>query len=166
MKTRFTTIAIGGLAATLALAGCSNPIEDAANGLIEGAAEKALESGSGEDADIDLNLDGDGAALPDGWPNGLPVPDGQIQQASTIDGAMSITMLVADEAVLDDLDARLTGAGYALDEDASSSLGTAEGDVLQSRMYSGNGHDVIVGLVGAEGEYVFSMTIVPSQGDG
>ncbi|WP_061960920.1 hypothetical protein [Demequina flava] len=165
MKSTTTIFAIGGLAAALTLSACSNPLEDATNGLIEGAAEKALEAGSGGDADIDLNLDGDGADLPDGWPDGLPVPDGTIQQSSNIEGTLTISMLVEDSAVLDDLDAKLTGAGYALNEDASASLGSGEDDLLESRMYSGNGHDVIVGLVGAPGEYFFSMTVVPSDGD-
>lgn len=69
------------------LSGCfQNPIEAAVERAAEETVERALEE-SGTDVDLDLGGDVD---LPQGWPSEIPVPDGNIVSAVSVDGTFTV----------------------------------------------------------------------------
>jgi hypothetical protein len=93
----------------LSLTGCfANPVE--------GIVEQVIEDQTGVDVDVDA--DGTGASLPEGWPAEVPVPAGTIVASFASGGTYSVTIQLADEnAGQAGLDA-LISAGFAVETEA------------------------------------------------
>lgn len=113
-------IATAGVLA-LSLSGCfGNPVENLVEGVIED------QTG----IDVDVNSDGSGASLPEGWPAEVPTPAGTILSSFTADDVYSATISVADEAAaLAGLEA-VKAAGFTVD--AENDLGELKSAVLNN----------------------------------
>ena len=74
------------IALTGSLAACGNPVKDAVDkavgNAVDNGVEKVIENAAGEDVDLDINVSGDGAKLPDSFPDAIPRPDGKLILAS------------------------------------------------------------------------------------
>ena len=138
-RTRFAAI---GMAVALILLGSACSSSDAADKLTE----KAIENSGGGDVDIDsedgtvkytdedgneteMNIDGEGASLPKGWPSDLAPPDSVTllsSSTSTTGGTKTMTVLGEAEASIDDLvpaiKEQVTAAGFEITQDTSSDL--------------------------------------------
>lgn len=96
---------------TVSLSGCfSNPLEDLANGLVEGTVENVVEGATGVDVDVDGN--GTGASLPDSWPNEVPVPDGNIVLSLAVGGSYNVTVTVGSPEAAQAGFEKFTANGY------------------------------------------------------
>ncbi len=86
VKTQVALVALV-IAMTGSLAACGNPIKDAVDdavgNAVENGVEKVVENAGGDGSDIDLDLNGDGANLPDGFPGDIPRPDAKLTAAVT-----------------------------------------------------------------------------------
>jgi hypothetical protein len=154
MKKIFVVVAIPVI--SLGLAGCfQNPIEAAVEKATEQAVEKALEQ-EGIDIDIDYG-GGSGVSIPDGWPASVPIPDGNIFSAMTLDDQRTISMEVASEAVgLAGLEAiKANGFGVVFEQ-------SAEG--LRTVALDGNGLSVIYGMVFDQDATIVTISVSPLQG--
>lgn len=139
---RALTGGLAGLALVAGTSGCG-AIADKAS---EKATEKIAESATGcEDVDFDVegggasaNCDGrqfdasatGQAALPDGWPEDLPAPDGTqiVTSGGATDGLGYLGLVPGTvDQVAADVRATLEAAGYTIDEDAST---TPTGDTV------------------------------------
>jgi hypothetical protein len=116
------------LAATMALtltpllAGCFNPIQAALEQGVEGVTEDAL------GGDVDLNLDGNGASMPEGWPSVVPVIDGTIESSIRLGSGdtqtWSVTITVNDtNEAWSTIKSDFEGAGFITDFESVSSDG-------------------------------------------
>lgn len=99
------------------LTGCfqnplENLVEDAVGGAVENAIENEIEQELGEGAEVDFSGD---VALPSGWPAEIPVPDGEIISAMTLDSNHTIVVNVASAGVADTTLQQLLSAGYEID---------------------------------------------------
>jgi hypothetical protein len=116
------------LAATMAvgmtplLAGCFNPIQAALEQGVQDVTGDAL------GGDVDLNLDGNGASMPEGWPSEVPVIDGTIESSvrlgsgDTQTWSVTITVANTDEAWAT-IRSDFEGAGFTTDFESVSSDG-------------------------------------------
>lgn len=141
---------------SVGLAGCfQNPLETAVEKATEQAVEKALEQ-EGIDVDIDYGT-GSGVSIPDGWPASVPIPDGNIFSAMTLDDMRTITMEVASEAVgLAGLEAIKANGFDVVFEQAGEGLRTVALD--------GNGLSVIYGMVTDSQTTTVTISVGPSEG--
>jgi len=107
--------AAGGLIAlglAVSLTACANPLEGAIDGLVSGGVENIIEEQTGVDVDVDTGEGGSGASLPASWPTEIPVVDGRIMAALSVDGTFSLTVEVADSAVAQSGQQALLDAGF------------------------------------------------------
>jgi hypothetical protein len=141
---------------SLGVSGCfQNPIEAAIEQATEQTVEKALEQ-EGVDADIDFGQGSD-VSVPDGWPASVPIPDGNIFSAMTLDDMRTITMEVASEAVgLAGLEAIKANGFDVVFEQAAEGLRTVALD--------GNGLSVIYGMVTDPETTTVTISVGPSEG--
>jgi hypothetical protein len=109
------------------LAGCFNPLQAAVDQVAEDAAQNAAEDIFG--GDVDLNLDGEGASMPDDWPGEIPVIPGTIESSMRLGSgdslSWSVTITVDNEAeawaaIKSDFD----GAGFVTDFESVDSDGS------------------------------------------
>ncbi len=78
-----------GLGLVLSLTGCfANPLDQITEGIVEGGVEQIIEDQTG----VDVDVDGTGASLPDGWPTEIPVPAGNIVASAAVDGTFFVTL--------------------------------------------------------------------------
>lgn len=145
MKTAARRTALALAAAILvapALTGCT--------GLIEGVIEQAT------DGQVDVSF----GSLPDGWPEEVPVIDGEIIAGGGADDdsgnpGWNVTVTV-DEGAFDEIKAQLEGAGFtqvdAPDLDSS--------DTVSSGAFSNDSYGVLVAVTGGEGNFVANYTVV------
>jgi hypothetical protein len=129
------------VAAALILLGSACSSSDAAEKLTE----KAIEDASGGDVDVDsedgtvkytdengneteMNIDGEGASLPEDWPSELDPPDSvklMTSNTSTTGGQKSMTVLGEAEGTIEEfasgIKAQLEDGGYEITQDTSSS---------------------------------------------
>jgi hypothetical protein len=141
---------------SLGLSGCfQNPIEAAIENVTEKAVEQALQQ-EGVDADIDFGA-GSGVSVPDGWPASVPIPDGNIFSAMTLDDMRTITMEVASEAVgLAGLEA-IKAQGFDTVFEQS-----AEG--FRTVALEGNGLFVTYGMATDQDTTTVTISVGPSEG--
>lgn len=137
---------------TVGLSGCfQNPIEAAIEQAAEEGVERALEDSG---VDVDLGLDGD-VSLPDGWPSNLPVPEGNIISASTVDGAMAVIIEVGSpETGLAGIDA-IAAAGYTV---------TFEQDIegMRTVAFSSADYEVVYGVLTDGEATTVTITAIPA----
>jgi hypothetical protein len=141
---------------TLGLAGCfQNPIEAAVEKATEQAVEKALEQ---EGIDVDIDYGGSGVSIPVGWPASVPIPDGNVFSAMTLDDMRTITMEVASEAVgLAGLEAiKANGFDVIFEQSAEGFLTVA---------LDGNGLLVTYGMATDQDTTTVTISVGPSQGE-
>jgi hypothetical protein len=129
-------LGIGGASAALvlALSGCMPGIPLPGNPL-ENLVEDAIESTTGGQIDV-----GTSASIPADWPAELPVPEGKIITAMSIDGTHTITMQIADAEVAKKLVADLISRGFVED-------GVADYGQLVTHVLSRDGWNVQVAWV-------------------
>ena len=141
---------------SLGLTGCfQNPIEAAIEKATEQTIEKALEQ-EGIEVDIDYGAGGD-VSIPDGWPASVPIPDGNIFSAMTLDDTRTITMEVASEAVgLAGLEAIKAQGFTVFSEQAGGGLRTVA--------LNGNGLSVIYGMVTDSQTTTVTISVSSSPG--
>ncbi|WP_062208600.1 hypothetical protein [Demequina oxidasica] len=150
MKIRFATpIAIAFATATL-LTACSNPLDDLGDNIAEAGAEKVAEGLTG--VDVDLDLDGSGASLPDDWPSEVVIPDGKIVAAFSAEGSHVVQMVVAGPEALDQMVSNLEDAGFT---DGGSS---AFGDLVV-RIMQNDDLAVSIGYTESGDEHGLNMTV-------
>ena len=83
-----------------------NLVEDAVGGAVENAIEQEL---GGEDAEVDFSGD---VSLPSDWPAEIPVPEGEIISAMTLDGTYTIVTTVASAGEAEKTLQELLDAGF------------------------------------------------------
>lgn len=77
--------------------GCfQNPIEAAIQGAVNDTVENVVEDATG--ADIDVDLDGSGATIPDGFPSELPLPEGNLVSALAVDDTYVLSYESTEDA--------------------------------------------------------------------
>ncbi|WP_297084469.1 hypothetical protein, partial [uncultured Demequina sp.] len=103
------------------LTACSNPLENLTGELAEEGVERIVEEAAGDDAEFDINLDGE-ASLPSSWPDSVPAPPGTLV-ASFADSESGNATFEADseDEVLAFVD-QLKANGYEVDQELSSGL--------------------------------------------
>ena len=145
-RTRSAIIALAGaLILAPALTGC---------GMLEGIIEQA------SDGQIDVSM----GSLPDGWPEEVPVIDGEILvggSADTDDGTpgWNVTIKVDSESAYEEIAAQLIDAGF---EDLQT--GDVDGGTeITSGGFKNDNYGVLVAVTGAEGNYVANYTVI--EGD-
>ena len=164
-----TKVAAIALAAGLVLVGSACSSSEAAKKLTE----KAIEKQSGGDVDInskdgtvkytdkdgnetEMNIDGEGASLPKGWPDDLAPPDSiklVTSTTSTAGSKTSMTVLGETETSIDDLvpaiKQQVEDAGFKVTQDATGGV-------------AGTGY---AGLTAAKGEDALVVAIAsdPTQ---
>ena len=104
-----------GLGLALTLSGCfANPLEQLTEGLVEGGVEQLIEDQTG----VDIDVNGNGASLPDSWPSDVPTPDGTVLFSAAAGGTFTASFEVADTGVVDRLTGELEAAGYTKTQEA------------------------------------------------
>jgi len=153
MRRTAPVAAIVGLGLAVSLSGCfANPLEQITEGIVEGGVEQIIEDQTG----VDVDIDGSGASLPDGWPAEVPVPAGTIQASAAADGTFFVTMQTASaadaEAGYQDLLANGFTETSTLDLGNDSKTFSAENETL-----------TVVYLWGAneDGTAVVQITVTP-----
>jgi len=178
MNGRIKVAAIG-LAVGLVFVGSGCSGSDAAEKL----SEKAIEQSGGGDVDIDsedgtvkytdedgneteMNIDGEGASLPDDWPAALDPPDSVkliTSNTSTNGGDQVMTVLGEASGTIDDFQAaiksQVTDAGYEVTQDTSSDV-TGGG---YAGMTATKGNETVVVAIASDptrkGTVTITMTI-------
>lgn len=89
-----------------------------------GTLEDAIEQETGGQVDL-----GDAASVPADWPTELPLPDGRLISAVSVDGGHSLIFTIADESVGEDLVADVAALGF--EEVAVSDMGELVTYVLE-----------------------------------
>lgn len=129
--------------AAITLTGCgADPVEDAVQGAAENAVEKAVENGAtdGSGGDVDLDI-GDDVAVPDSFPSELPLPDGKLLSAVTIDEGTQLNYEIDDPAVAEDLAAQLA-SNAEFEEQLNSNVGG-----IHTWTYTSDKYSVTIGLI-------------------
>lgn len=81
----------------LGTSGCfQNPIEAVIQGAVNDTVEGAIEDATG--TDIDVDLDGSGASIPEGFPSELPLPEGRLVATLGVDGTYVLTFETTGDA--------------------------------------------------------------------
>lgn len=160
---RATSLALSALLC-LGIAGCSNPVDEAAERLTE----QAIESAGGGEVDVDIDDEtvtlsdeegnelsaGEGASIPDAWPGEVPLFEGGDLMFATVQAEGTASALWETNASVEDAtasyDAALTGSGFTLDQEASMAG-------AQMRSYTGSG--LMVSVTVAEGDGVTDVTV-------
>ncbi|WP_300639087.1 hypothetical protein [Nocardioides sp.] len=172
---RTTLAATGALLLLLGTAACG--ADDVADQAAESAVERAIEdAASSEGVDVDIDS-GDGSvsiessdgtftsgmgALPQGFPEDIPVLEGEILQGASSDGNGTTGWFVsvavdqsADEA-LADAAAALEGAGYSEGDNSMAMEG------LSYVQYVGSEWEIILGATDdGQGGTLLSYTVTP-----
>ena len=167
-----------GLALGLVFVGAACSSSDAADKLTE----KAIEKSSGGDVDIDsedgtvkytdengneteMNVDGSGAKLPDGWPKDLAPPDSVkliSTGTTTVSGVKTMTVLGEADASVDDLAAgvkgQITDAGFDITQDTSTDV-TGGGYVGMTATKGGQELTVAIASGATGGKTTVTMTL-------
>jgi hypothetical protein len=120
-----------------------------------GALEGIIEQATNGEVDVSMG------SLPDGWPDEVPVIDGQILvggSADTDDGTpgWNVTIKVESEAAFDEIAAQLTDAGFE-PVDAGELDG---GDTITSGAFKNANYGVLVAVTGADGNFVANYTVI------
>lgn len=137
--------AVIGAAVALGLTGCfGNPIKNIVEEVVED--RTGIEVSTGEN--------GRSAALPDDWP-GLPVPEGRIVSAMTIEGTHSLTIEVSREDLIESTIAELLAGGFT--EAAKADYGQMVTLVLSSPEWN-----VSLGWLREDGEDARVLTYTAS----
>ena len=126
-----------GLCATLAFGFIACSGDDGATQTSEGADGAGTIPGDGDGSEGVLTgpdgeetrfTAGDSASLPDGWPEGLQIPDdAELTGSTTMDGGKTMTVMAISDTAVPDLyehfKSLLTDQGYELITDSLSDLG-------------------------------------------
>lgn len=132
--------------AGLGLAGCTPDLSNVAGSVAEEIVERST------DQSVDLGASAD---LPDDWPADVPVPDGHLFSAISVDGTHALSYRVAEADAAERLVDDLIAAGFAKESEADiggfSSFGLTRSD-----------WQATVGLLGEEGDFMLSFSITPA----
>lgn len=153
MRRTAPAAALIALGLAVSLSGCfANPLDQITEGIVEGGVEQIIEDQTG----VDVDIDGTGASLPDGWPAEVPVPAGTIIASAAVDGTFFITMETASVAEAESGYESLLASGFT--ETSMLDLGN------DSKTYSAENESLSVSyLWGAneDGTAVVQITITP-----
>lgn len=139
MIRRVTAAALGGAVALALVAsacggsseGSDKPAEKPAGSSADGSVDLDTEGGTvkyddGKGNQTNMNIDGSGAPLPDGWPAALAPPDSVTVQTSTTSDDGSMTIIgdtdAATDAVSTALKAQVGQAGFDIGQETSSDV--------------------------------------------
>jgi hypothetical protein len=139
MRRTVPAITVLSVGLALTLSGCfANPLEQLTERLVEGGVEQIIEDKTG----VDIDIDGTGASLPDGWPGEVPTVDGDVAFSAAIDDTFAAALVVRDAAAAENAYSLLTNAGFT--EISSIELGEgASSKAYESGMYTVG---VIIGI--------------------
>lgn len=143
-------------AAAVTLTGCgSNPVDDAVQGAAENAVENAVENGAtdGTGGDVDLDI-GEDVAVPDSFPSELPLPEGTLVAAVSIDEGTQLNYNIDDQAIAEDLAAQFE-SDPAFEEQLNSSVGD-----IHTWTYTSDKYSVTIGLIPDEPTSQMSYLVV------
>jgi hypothetical protein len=123
-----------------------------------GAIEGLIEQASGGELDVSMG------SLPSGWPDEVPVIDGDILIGGTTTGSddapgWNATIKVDGTSAMDEIRDQLEGAGF-------EKLDTGElagSDAVASGAFKNDRYGVFVAVTGADDNYVANYTVV--EGD-
>lgn len=173
-RTLLATVAAALVLVGTSACGADDLAENAAEGAVERALEQAAES-EGGDVDVDLeegsvsieSSDGTFTSglgdLPDGFPEDVPLLEGEVLQgASSTDDqgrtswVVTLSIPTAGEEALAAAAERLEDAGYTAGDGAASMEG------LSFAQYRNGEHDVVLGAIDdGEGGTLLSYTVGP-----
>ena len=158
VKTQVALVALV-IAMTGSLAACGNPIKDAVDNavgnVVENGVEKVVENAAGEGSDIDLDLNGDGANLPDSFPDDIPRPDGKLTAAVSVGGGWQLAYAPADASDVEALVAEYE-SGWTL---------KSETDYGESKTWSFQNDDylVIFSAIGDDDGWTISLVAAAAK---
>lgn len=134
--------------------GCfQNPIEAAIQGAVNDTVENVVEDATG--ADIDVDLDGGGASIPDGFPSDLPLSAGDPFSALAINGTYTLTYTSTKDAA-EALVAEYRNGGWSV-------ISEADYGELKVYIFDNGEWQVSISSVEENGEIVLSYTAGPSN---
>ncbi len=137
----------------MTIAGCS--LVPSPESIVERVVEEAANQ-TGEDIDLDVGLSGDGASLPEGWPD-LPVPEGNVVSAIRVNDSFSISVEVADEDAARATVDELQGLGFEVTSETD--FGQLKGVMLTSDEWS-----IVYGWTVSDDGIVVSYTVSSAAG--
>lgn len=178
---------LAGAAAVLALSGCGAIADEAVDRITDQAGVDIDRDGGQVRVTTDdgtLTMDGEGGTfelttpdgqvssqtgkLPDGFPDAVPLVDGEIivGTSSTIDGATTFTVQVKPDGsdpagTFDRALAKLTGAGFR-EGDATSRTEGGDGSVFATAQLGDGTYDVVLGTVGAPDDHFVTYHVSSS----
>lgn len=163
--------------ALVTLMGCSiDPLGDAlekgAQKVAEEAAEKAIESAAGGDVNIDtdsgkISVEGENGEefemsvgeeveLPSSFPSDIPLPEGTLRTAVSIQGTFNLQYTVSNEDVAKSLVDTVKGSGFEVVSESDL------GQIWRTSM-TGDAYKVIVGFIADDAEPMLTYNILPNE---
>ena len=120
-----------------------------------GGIEGLIEQATGGEVNVSIG------SLPDGWPDEIPVIDGEIIGGGTAaddDGnpGWNVTITVENEAAFADIKAQLEDAGFV----AAEAGELDGGDTITSGAFANDNYGVFVAVTGSDGNFVANYTVV------
>ena len=117
--------------------------------------EQIVEQATGGEVNVSIGN------LPDGWPQEVPVIEGEIIGGGTIEAedgtpGWNATITVDDDSAYDEIATQLEDAGFEK-ADAGELDG---GENLTSGAFTNANYGVLVAVTGAEGNFVANYTVV------
>jgi hypothetical protein len=151
MRKPVLTLGAGALVvlALSGLTGCVGQVQDA----IEQGTEQAIEDAA-RDSGIDLDVNTGGSA-PEGWPDEVPLPDGDISFSGNVDGRLSVIM-VAEQSAIDGAIEEMRANGFTDTSDFSTDEGRLLG--LENGTWSVS---MVIGEDPTTGKASFMCTVAP-----
>lgn len=113
--TQVVTFAVAGVLA-LTLSGCANPLDR----FVQAGTQKATEGFLKNVTDEEVKIGG--TSLPEGFPDEVPIPDGEIVFSGKIAGAYSVTVTTNEQSLSAYID-QLQNAGFTGDDGMESTEG-------------------------------------------
>ncbi len=154
MKTRAALVALVMIAVGSVSACGSNPIknavDDAVGNAVENGVENAVGAAAGEDVDIDM--DGSGASLPDSFPADIPRPDVTLTGAFASGESWTLAYAPTDASTVEALVAEY-GSGWTVQSE--SDFGE-----LKSWAFTSDAYFVTVGAIQNDDEWTISISAV------
>ena len=153
MSRTVPAIAALSLGVALALSGCiANPLEQLTEGLIEGGVEQIIEGQTG----VDVDVNGNGASLPNDWPAEVPTVDGEVGFSVAANGTFTAALTVPNVAAAEEPFTQLLDAGFT--EVSALDLGNG----AATRVYENGAYNVVV-IIGSndDGTAAVQYTIAP-----
>lgn len=150
-------LAVATAVGALALSGCNaigDAVNDQVNNALEEGVEQILENTNEELGDLQI---GPNASLPDGFPTGLPLPEGTLIMGVEIDGSFALSYELQEEAEAQRLADAIEAAGYELQESGESIAGSVW-------IFRGSEWGITLGVIADGDDYVMlQYSVIPES---